>query len=343
MVAGLIFLVHQDPHGDWDAFAIWNSHARYLYRDGAAWQNDIRNTFHSDYPLLVPSMNARVWRYAGEEIPETGGWLGLAYTLSALAVLTATLVELRGLRVALIIGSVLVGTPFFLEYGVMQSADVPLSLYFLSAIALLCLYSERGAGESGLLVLSGFMTGCAGWTKNEGLLFIVALCASMLAPIFVSPSRTLQRFGSFAAGLVLPAVVIVLFKFTVRVLNENLSNRQYSELAEKLVDPERYLTVFSNFAKTLWSFGDWAINPLIPLLVFVGLSAFGGTAIRRFGWLTSASTLVIVLAGYYAIYMVAAVDLQYLLDASNPRLFLQLWPPFLLLAGLVAVQYEHAP
>src|SRR5438552_2458275 len=39
VVAGLLFIVHQDPHGDWDAFAIWNSHARYLYRDGAAWQN----------------------------------------------------------------------------------------------------------------------------------------------------------------------------------------------------------------------------------------------------------------------------------------------------------------
>ena len=45
----------------------------------------------------------------------------------------------------------------------------------LSSLALLCLYSERAPGESGLLVLAGFMAGCAGWTKNEGLLFISAL------------------------------------------------------------------------------------------------------------------------------------------------------------------------
>jgi hypothetical protein len=343
VVAGLIFLVHQDPHGDWDAFAIWNSHARYLYRDGPAWQTHIRNTFHPDYPLLVPSMNARVWRYLGEEIPDAGGWLGIVYTLSALAVLTATLTELRGFRRALIIGSVLIGTPFFLEYGVLQAADVPLSLYFLSGIALLCLYSERGGGEAGLLVLSGFMAGCAGWTKNEGLLFVLALAVCILAPVVVYPAKTLRRFGSFAAG-VLPAVVaIVFYKFSVSAPNDYLANRPYNDFVEKFASPERHLTIAANFAKTLWSFGDWAINPMIPLLVFVGLCIVGGTAIRTFGWLTSASALVLILAGYYAIYVITPFDLRWALDGSNQRLFLQVWPSFLLLAGALAVQYEHAP
>jgi hypothetical protein len=341
VVAGLIFLVHVDPHGDWDGFAIWNSHARYLYRDGPAWQIHIRNTFHPDYPLLVPSMNARVWRYAGEETPDTGGWLGILYTLSALAVLTATLTELRGLRRALIIGSALVGTPFFLEYGVLQAADVPLSLYFLSGIALLCLYSERG-GEPGLLVLSGFMAGCAGWTKNEGSLFVLALVVSLLAPVVVRPSQTLRRLGLFTAGLVLPLVAIVLYKLTVSVPNEYLANRHYDDVVAKLASTDRHLTIVANFLKTLWSFGDWAISPLIPLLVFVGLCVVGGTAIRTFGWLTGASALVLVFAGYFTIYVIAPYDLQYLLDSSNQRLFLHLWPSFLLLAGALAVQYEHA-
>src|SRR5262249_45758699 len=28
---------HKAPHGDWDGWVIWNSHARYLYRAGALW------------------------------------------------------------------------------------------------------------------------------------------------------------------------------------------------------------------------------------------------------------------------------------------------------------------
>jgi hypothetical protein len=342
VVAGLLFIVHQDPHGDWDAFAIWNSHARYLYRDGPAWQTDIQNSFHPDYPLLVPSMNARAWRYAGEEIPETGGWLGVAYTLSALAVLTAVLAELRGLRIAMIVGSVLLGTPFFLEYGVMQSADVPLSLYFLSTLALFCLYSERGRDKPGLLVLSGFMAGCAGWTKNEGLVFMFALAVSILAPVFVSPWATLRRLRAFAAGLALPLVVIVIFKLMVGLPRDYTAGRRYDEIVEKVFSSDRHLAIVSNFAKTFWSFGEWMVHPLIPLLIFVALSLAGLAAMRSFGWLTSAGALVLVFAGYYAIYVIATYELQYLLDASNSRLFLHLWPPFLLLAGLLAVQYDHA-
>jgi hypothetical protein len=252
------------------------------------------------------------------------------------------LVELRGFRVAMIVGSVLLGTPFFLKYGVMQSADVPLSLYFLSTCALLCLYSERGRDKTGLLVLSGFMAGCAGWTKNEGLVFIVALTVCIFAPVFVSPSATLRRLRAFAAGLALPLVAIVIFKLMVGLPRDYAAQRGYDELLEKIVSSNRHMAIVSNFAKTLWSFGEWAVHPLIPLLVFVALSVAGVAAMRGFGWLTSVCALVLVFAGYYAIYVIAPYDLQYLLDASNSRLFLHLWPPFLLLAGLLAVQYEHA-
>src|SRR5262249_54448796 len=63
-------VIERAPHGDWDATAIWNSHARYLFRDGPAWQSHIQNTSHADYPLLVPAVVARLWRYIGSDIPD---------------------------------------------------------------------------------------------------------------------------------------------------------------------------------------------------------------------------------------------------------------------------------
>src|SRR5581483_2604110 len=65
-----IVRIERSPHGDYDAMAIWNSHARYLYRAGPHWQRAMRNTFHPDYPLLVPATTARLWRYMREETPE---------------------------------------------------------------------------------------------------------------------------------------------------------------------------------------------------------------------------------------------------------------------------------
>ena len=68
-------VVH-NPHGGWDAFNIWNSHSRYLFRDGPNWQHHIQNTFHPDYPLLLPLTVTRLWRYAHLEIPDLPAVLG---------------------------------------------------------------------------------------------------------------------------------------------------------------------------------------------------------------------------------------------------------------------------
>jgi hypothetical protein len=342
VTAGLLFAIHENPHGDWDAFAIWNSHARYLYRDGPAWQEHIHNSFHPDYPLLVPVLNARAWRYIGAEVPQTGGWLGLVFTLSGLGVLVATGTELRNLRLALLIGLVLLGTPFYLEYGVSQSADIPLSVYVLGAIALLCIYFERHSTERGLLGVAGFMAGCAGWTKNEGLLFIAAVSLALLLPVIAEPRATMQRFAAFAAGLALPLAVTLFFKTAVAPPSDLLSNREYGELISKIFSTERHGMIVSSLGRTLWSFGEWSVNPLIPLLLFVGISGINRAALRDWGWRTGSAALTLLLAGYYAVYLIAPLDLQWLLNGSSPRLFLHLWPSFLLLAGLLAVQYPHA-
>jgi nicotinamide riboside transporter PnuC len=342
IASGLLFAVHQQPHGDWDAFAIWNSHARYLYRDGPAWQSHIQNTFHPDYPLLVPSLNARVWRYLGREVHDTGGWLGLIFSLSGLAVILATVAELRNRRLAMLIGLVLLATPFYLTYGVSQSADVPLAYFFLSVTTLLCLHWERGPGQRGLLVLAGFMAGCAGWTKNEGLMFVMALCIALLLSAPRSLTTSLRHLGLVSVGLLLPILVVLFFKLAIAPQGELFANRESSELFEMATAPDRYLTVVSSLSASFWTFGDWAVNPVIPLLAFIGLCGVDRQVLRTSGWLVAAATLALVGAGYFAVYVLAPYDLKWFLDNSAPRLFLQLWPSSLLLAGLVAVQYPHA-
>ncbi len=46
------------PHGEgWDAFSIWNLHARFLFRGGTAWRDGFTSIIpwsHPDYPLLLP-------------------------------------------------------------------------------------------------------------------------------------------------------------------------------------------------------------------------------------------------------------------------------------------------
>src|SRR5262249_34827485 len=109
-MAGMMIRIDRIPHGDWDGWAIWNAHARFLFRDGQNWQRDISYTFHPDYPLLVPSTTARTWRYLGREVPEAGAVAGMIFGLSTIAVLTVTLLETRDLSVAMMMGLMLIST-----------------------------------------------------------------------------------------------------------------------------------------------------------------------------------------------------------------------------------------
>ena len=94
--AGLMERIGRIPHGEWDGWAIWDTHARLLFRNGSNWKDDIKYTFHPDYPLLTPSVTARSWRFAGQEIPEAGALAGVVLALSGVAVLASTVARLRG-------------------------------------------------------------------------------------------------------------------------------------------------------------------------------------------------------------------------------------------------------
>jgi hypothetical protein len=333
--------VERSPHGDGDAIAIWNSHARYLYRDGPSWRKTILNTFHPDYPLLTAATVARLWRYMGKEIPDAAGSLGILYTLTAAGILAGTLAELRRGRRAVLFTLILLGTPFYVEYGVSGSADVPLSLYILATIALLCLHSNAAPDKLGLLVLAGFTAGCAGWTKNEGLLFMVSTAAALLGPIFWKTRETLRRFSAFLAGIILPGIVLLWFKLTIAPPNDIMGGATIWNVVHKVLTPQRYLTISAEFGDTFWSFGNWIVSPVILVLVYVALQRFDRKMLANEGWLQGVSICITLMAGYFAIYMIGPIDIRLLIESSLPRLYLHVWPAFLMLAALLAISPEE--
>jgi hypothetical protein len=324
------------PHGEWDGWAIWNAHARYIYRAGPVWQQHISNTAHPDYPLLIPLTNSRSWRYVGKDVPHLSGVHLVLIGVSGVLILAASLWELRANSLSLLIPLLLVGTPFYLMLGVWQYADMPLSIYILATLALLCFQRLRDPDGSRLLILAGFAAGCAASTKNEGLLFVVAVLLAQLLVGFRQLAMTIRRILMFSAGLLLPLVMTLHFKFTVPPPNDITGNRAFDELLAKIMDPERYLTIADAFLKTAGSFGHWPIHPGIPLLAVLIFWGIDRTAIRSEAWRIGALSVAIVLAGYFAVYVVTPLSLDYHLPASLDRLLMHVWPSILFLAGLAA-------
>src|SRR5579884_3719305 len=120
-----------EPHGGgWDAIAIWNLHARFLFLGGPHWRDGFSNLIpfsHPDYPLLVPASVAHFWTYLGRDAEFVPAAIAIAFTMSTVALLYSAVRTLRGPNQALIAALVLVSTPSLIKVGASQFADVPLA------------------------------------------------------------------------------------------------------------------------------------------------------------------------------------------------------------------------
>ena len=333
------------PHGDgWDAFAIWNLHARFLFRGGAYWRDGFTPLIpwsHPDYPLLLPAAIAHFWTGLGYESQIVPAVIGLAFTFGTVGLLFSSLALLRGQIVAILGGLTLLTTPFFIEQGTAQYADVPLSFFILATIVLLCLHDEstNATRPVGLLILAGISCGFAAWTKNEGLLFLLAIVAARLLVFFMTASKTVasevipQANGNaqqastsiafFLAGIAPLLLLIAWFKHSVGASNELFTSVAF----HKLLDASRYHAILKWYGKDFLRFGDWLLIPGTVLLAGLYF-AVPGKRVQTDGPGSRASriALSLTLAGYFLIYLITPYDLYWHLRFSLNRLFLQLWP-----------------
>lgn len=344
-------------HGDgWDAFAIWNLHARFLFRGGPHWRDGFSSLIpwsHPDYPLLLPAAVAHFWSYLGHDAPAVPAIIGLVFTFSTVGLLFSTLSILRGRMQAMLGGIALLATPSFIELGTWQYADVPLSFFFLATVALLCLHDDHvgdgfSQGSPGLLALAGLAASFAAWTKNEGVLF---LCAIVLVRYLLIRRDSRRRVPDERApsvreiapllGSILPIfVLIVYFKHFVAPPGDLFSDPK--TMLHKLLDPVRYWAIVQWYAKEFLRFGHWLLVP--ATLLMLGYYFTVGQETRTSSSLALRScvlALALTVAGYFAVYLVTPYDIYWHLRFSLSRLFLQLWPSSIFLFFLAVPRPSH--
>jgi Dolichyl-phosphate-mannose-protein mannosyltransferase len=341
-VLGLIFFVTHSatkPHGEWDAWAIWNLHARFLYRSGDLWQHAFSPQLswsHPDYPVLLPGLIALCWTLSGAESTLAPIGVAFIFTFATAGVVICALGVLRGRSQAWIAGALLVGTVEFVEVGAMQYADVPLSFFLLAAIALLCL-QDRDSDNLHFTALAGLAAGFAAWTKNEGLLFVIAVVVARLFAMvrFKSGPPLVKQLGAMAGGLAFPLAVVTFFKLRFAPAND-LASATLPDMVKHAADFGRWMTVLVAFGKEALRFGDLAVQGemvqgfLIPislvLVVYWFLVRFHVEERDRPSVATAALAAGLMLAGDFAVYMLLPNDVAWQLNTSLDRIFLQLWP-----------------
>ncbi|MDY6790511.1 MAG: glycosyltransferase family 39 protein [Thermodesulfobacteriota bacterium] len=329
------------PHGSWDAWNIYNLGARFIFRGAAEWTSAFSNQYSwtlPDHPLLISVGVARVWNYVGNETLIAPILQAFLFTSATVMLMVFSLSRLQNKNQGLIAGMVLLGTPFFSYNGSSLIADVPVSFYILATLVLYCLIDERYKKKSGLVLLCGTVAGFAAWTKDEGLLLIASIFIARF--IVVTLQKGLGAFLKeaviFSAGLTPVLIIIAYFKFllvsqNIVYLKDQLApatmhifNQDFNTLFNSLTDISKYIIIGKTFLVKFYDLEKWM---LIVFPVFILLMGRSDKKRNNPVIYTSLLILMIMLCGYFTVYLVYPLDnLEWLLEVTTKRLLLQILP-----------------
>jgi hypothetical protein len=314
------------PMGQFDAHSMWNYKAKAMFITPGDLVQALRHptdvTFHPDYPLLIPMLVNDLWVKLGEITSRSPIILAVFFTTALVVLMYAGVAALRDDSQALMAAVLLIGAPYLSLIGSGQTADIPLSVYLLAAITLMILaYRENHWRYA---ALSGFMAGLAAWTKNEGLLFVVAL---FLANGWILRNQlTKTRMGQLAAwwlGAFLPLLTVFIFKANMSVQNDLFVGFDWG----RLLQLDRVFVILTALGKEVLFWGGWEI-PILAVFIasMVLLRRQMSAEEKKETGLMGAFTLIAWM-GFFTIYLITPRDLEWHLRYSADRLMFQLYPP----------------
>jgi hypothetical protein len=340
IVSFVIFSL-KDPHGNWDAWFIWNVHARFIYRLNhlADFFKNCPDWSHPDYPQLVSALVARSWQYIGHERLIVSIIIAMLFTFGLVFLLSSSLSIFKSKNQGYLAGMIMLSTFTFIQQGATQCADIPIAFFFLATLILLSLKDKFN--ENSLLILAGIVAGISAWCKNEGLLFIISIFIARFIAILMEKGfkNAVKEIMLFFVGLFPVLAGIIYFK-TLTPVNDLFLNQGINEIITRILTPARYTEIFSQFLITVkYYFGRLSGLPLLVLYaLLVGVNV---KKEYKTSFITTIIMLCLMITGYFGIYLITPHDLHWHLSTSLYRLLLQLWPCLLLLYFIIVKTPEE--
>jgi hypothetical protein len=319
--AGFLLASIREPHGEWDAWAIWNAKARFLARGGANWRLIFsKEMVTPDYPLLLPGTIARAWRYAGNTSPMVSMAVAGLFAAATIGLTVAALAILRG-RAQGAVGGLLLAPPLLAEAS-HQYADVPLAFYALATMVLLALRDRHDAGGESLPFLAGVTAGMAAWTKNEGLVFLLIVVGWQSLRTLLDGGRA-KRLALL--WFCLGAVPFLTFNAMLRLrLLESappVTFLRWEAVRAQLFAPARCWEVMRTVGQ------QWTASGILPIVVlYAALCGLSPDRELRSGGRSGMVVLALMLVAYFEVYVITPHDLTWHVSTTLSRLMIQIAP-----------------
>jgi Dolichyl-phosphate-mannose-protein mannosyltransferase len=332
-LASFVSVAMTRPHGEWDAWTVWNVRARFLFRGGDQWArafSPLMDRSHPENPVLLPGAIAGLWTLIGTDTELVPLLLSALFAFATVGLTVSTLSALRGNGQGLLAGIILLGTPFLITQATWQYADVPLGFFFLATFVFLALHDRPLENKYMFLAIAGLTAGLAAWTKNEGIIFVIAIAAARLITIgrMRGLKHYLRQMAAFGAGLAPVLLIIIYFKVRLAPAHYLMSHEE-SNPWKKLLDPSRHTQVWDAIVREVTVFGGWSVS--IPLLLVFYVLLLGTKLGDREkpGAYAGLVAVALMVVAYSLTYVITPFDINWHLSTSLNRLLLQLWPSFI--------------
>src|SRR5262249_20207895 len=143
------------------------------------------------------------------------------------------------------------------------------------------------------------------------------------------------RLRSFAFGGAGPIVLALMFKLKFAGTNALVAAQGGHGMLRKLLMTQRYAQVLEGFRYHLYHLASWPESVLLLLGIYAVLIGVRIDKRERTALMACAATLFIMLAVYFLAlvgspYNTPPFDVSWYILVTAPRLFMQLWPSFLL-------------
>ncbi len=326
-----------EPHGRYDAWAIWNYRARFIYRGGVHWLDAISPLqFHPDYPLLTPLSISRAWLFMNDEVQKAVILLAGLFTFGSIGLISAAIGKIKSLSHGMLAGLLLAGTGMYIYNGAILFADVPQSFFVLSAVVMAYIAITESTGKPGLAILAGLSAGYAGWVKNEGLMFFAVAAVVTLAVYLISIKNKNKPFvWNYLAGMALPLLTVLYFKAILSPQNDLINPGNLSTIFEKIIESQRYEVLAREGLSYLLAFGGWSAPVIIILVVFAVIAYSSPLPQKKVGVRAVILMVLFQAAGYIIIYLITPFDLTLHIRQSILRLIIHIYPAFLFVLFLL--------
>jgi hypothetical protein len=307
----VLFFLSSNRWGDWDAWAIWSLHAKFLthHTDFTLLFSENISWTHPDYPLMLPSIIGSIWKSLTRESALVPAFVAYIISLTFLLTIFASLRELKLNRLSIVVLLIFCFTNILVPFGNSQYADTLLSLFIVLPILLQNHLNTENFKP--YIFLIGFFAASCCWIKNEGI--VCFLIFSMLFLFYNFKKKKHLLYFSF--GAFIPLLFVIYFKIRYAPSTDLISESEDNSLLQ-LFDSDRYIFILKYIVKNMTS-------AYSLIIVLIGLALiFNRNYFKSFAF----KLLTCLLVAYFFVYVLTPKNLEWHLDTSLTRLLHHIFP-----------------